>query len=170
MKMLLSTLILVCATSVALAQGPAKRGQGKNSQGKSAHVTPAAVEKPLTPNELAVAERVYVGRLPCELGQVVTITADAQSPGYFDLQLKKAKFRMFAVESKSGAVRLESLTGDAVWLQLSNKSMLVNSKLGQRMADVCTSPEQLLVAKAFETSPPPNLLGDPEPSAPPTKP
>lgn len=166
MKWLLPTLILVFATSAAMAQSAAKPNQGKSRQGKAAQVTQPVPERALTPTELAVAERVYVGRLPCELGQVVTLTPDAKSPGYFDLQMKKSRFRMFAVESQSGAVRLEALTGDAVWLQLSNKSMLVNSKLGQRMADVCTSPEQLLVAQAFEKSPPPGLLDDPVPTRP----
>ena len=155
MKFLLPTLILLGATSVAPAQ----------TAGKSSHSKPvqAAPERELTPAEQAVAGRVYTGRLPCELGQVVTITPDVNSPGFFQLTLKNTSFRMHAVESKSGAVRLDSVDGDAVWIQLSNKSMMVNSKLGKRVADVCTSPEQLLVAEAFEKTPPPSLLDEPAP-------
>jgi hypothetical protein len=128
-----------------------------------------APERELTAAELEVASRVYVGRLPCELGQTITITPDAKSPGYFDLTLKKTKFRMHAVQSKSGAVRLDAVSSDATWIQLSNKSMLVNAKVGQRMADACASPEQLLVAQAFEKAPPPSLFDEPAPAAMPTK-
>lgn len=158
MKFLLPALMLIGASSLALAQTP-----GKPSALKAAPPAQLAPERALTPAELDVASRVYVGRLPCELGQVVTITPDAKSPGYFDLTIKKMRFRMHAVQSKSGAVRLDAVSSDAVWIQLSNKSMLVNAKLGQRMADVCASPEQLLVAQAFEKTPPPSLFDEPAP-------
>ncbi len=165
MKFLLSTLMLLGASSVALAQTAAKP-----SPRKPAQAAPTAPERELTSAELEVASRVYIGRLPCELGQTVTITPDARSPGYFDLTLKKTSFRMHAVQSKSGAVRLDALSGDAVWIQLSNKSMLVNAKLGQRMADACASPEQLRVAQAFEKTPPPSLFEEPVPAAVPANP
>jgi len=158
MKPLLTFLILLGASGALLAQTPAKPTTGKRAV--------AAPERALEAAELAIAERVYVGRLPCELGQHVTLERDAQSPGYFNLTLKKSTFRMFAVQSRSGAVRLDAVSGDAVWLQLANKSMLVNAKLGKRMADVCTSPEQQLVALAFEKSPPPSLLDEPSPTKP----
>jgi hypothetical protein len=164
MKFLLPTLILLGATSVAMAQTPAKP-----SQRQPAQTAPAAPERELTPAELEVASRVYVGRLPCELGQTITITPDAKAPGYFDLTTKKLRFRMHAVQSKSGAVRLDAVSSDAAWIQLSNKSMLVNVKLGQRMADACTSPEQLLVAQAFEKTPPPSLFDEPAPTTAPTR-
>ncbi len=165
MKFLLPTLILFGASSLALAQTA-----GKPSALKPVPAAQVAPERELTPAELDVASRVYVGRLSCELGQIVTIAPDTRSPGYFDLKMKKMRFRMHAVQSKSGAVRLDAVSSDAVWIQLSNKSMLVNAKLGQRMADVCASPEQLLVAQAFEKTPPPSLFDEPAPVAVPNSP
>lgn len=164
MKFLLPTLILFGATSVALAQTPAKPSPPRQPA-KPIQAAQIAPERELTPAELEVASRVYVGQLPCELGQTVTLTPDAKSPGYFNLTLKKTNFRMHAVQSQSGAVRLDAVSGDAAWIQLSNKSMLVNVRLGQRMADACTSPEQLLVAQAFEKTPPPSLFDEPAPAA-----
>ena len=152
MKPLLSLLILLGLSSPLLAQTPVKPKAGKSAV--------AQPERALEAPELAIAERVYVGRLPCELGQYVTIEPDPNSPGYFNLSLKKFTYRMHAVQSKSGAVRLDAVGGDAVWIQLSNKSMLVNAKLGKRMADVCTSSEQQLVAQAFEKTPPPSLFDE----------
>lgn len=112
-----------------------------------------AAEAALTPGELAVAERVYTGRLPCELGSFVTVTADPKTPGYFDVLEGKQKFRMFPVETTTGAVRLEDKKAGAVWLQLGNKSMLMSQKLGTRLADECMSPAQTAVAAALKIQP-----------------
>lgn len=117
-----------------------------------------AAEAALTPAELAIAQRVYQGKLPCELGAFVTLTADPKAPGYFDVQHKNQKFRMFPVETSTGAIRLEDHQVGAVWLQLANKSMLMSQKLGKRLADVCVNPEQAIVAAHLIKNPAPNLL------------
>jgi len=121
-----------------------------------------AADAALTPGELAIAERVYVGKLPCELGAFVTLTPDAKSPGYFNVQVKNFKFRMFPVETTTGAIRLEDKKAGAVWLQLANKSMLMNQKAGQRLADACMSPAQVAVAEALEKNPARSVLDAPE--------
>jgi hypothetical protein len=112
-----------------------------------------AAEAALTPAEMAIAERVQVGSVPCELGTVVHLVADAKYPGYFNVQVKSLKYRMFPVETTTGAIRLEDKKAGAVWLQLANKSMLMNQKLGQRLADECMSPEQVAVAEALKKLP-----------------
>lgn len=117
-----------------------------------------AAEAAMTPAELAIAERVYVGSLPCELGASVTLTADTKAPGYFDMQGKNFKYRMFPVTTSTGAIRLEDQKAGAVWLQLANKSMLMNQKLGIRLADECMSPAQLAVAENLKTNPPVSIL------------
>jgi hypothetical protein len=96
------------------------------------------------------------------LGAFVTLTADSKSPGYFDVQLKNLKYRMFPVETSTGAIRLEDKLAGAVWLQLGNKSMLMNQKLGQRLADDCKSPDQALMAEMLIKNPVPSIL---EPTA-----
>ena len=120
-----------------------------------------AAEAALSPAELAIAELIYRGSMPCELGASVTVTADAKAPGFFDLQIKNLKFRMSPVVTSTGAIRLEDQHAGAVWLQLSNKSMLMNQKLGQRLADVCMNPEQVIVAELLIKSPAPGLLDGP---------
>ena len=117
-----------------------------------------AAEAALTPAEMAIAERVHVGKLPCELGASVTLTADAKYPGYFDMQGKNFKYRMFPVATSTGAIRLEDPKAGAVWLQLANKSMLMNQKLGIRLADECASPDQLAVAENLKLNPPVSIL------------
>jgi hypothetical protein len=129
---------------------------------KSAAVNVAAgieaAETAMTPAELAIAERVQVGKMPCELGASVTLTADAKNPGYFDMQGKNFSYRMFPVATSTGAIRLEDQKAGAVWLQLANKSMLMNQKQGIRLADECTSPAQLEVAQNLKLNPPVSIL------------
>lgn len=124
-----------------------------------------AAEAAMTPAELAIAERVQVGHLPCELGASVNLTQDDKAPGYFDLQGKNFKYRMFPVATTTGAIRLEDQKAGAVWLQLANKSMLMNQKLGIRLADECMSPTQVAMAEVLKRNPPPSVLDAPKPNA-----
>ena len=135
------------------------------STAKNMAVAIEAADAALTPAELSIAERVYVGKLPCELGADVTLTADTKNPGYFNVQGKNFKYRMFPVLTTTGAVRLEDRKAGAVWLQLANKSMLMNQKLGTRMADECASPAQVAAAEAIKLNPPVSVLDAPKPMA-----
>jgi hypothetical protein len=121
----------------------------------------SAVGNVLTPVELAIAKQVYTGKLPCELGASVNLKADVKTLGYFDVQLGHQTFRMLPVETTTGAIRLEDKTSGAVWLQLANKSMLMNHKLGQRLADECMSPEQSAMAMHLIKNPAPSVLDSP---------
>lgn len=117
-----------------------------------------AADAALSPAELAIAQNVYVGRMDCELGAFVNVSADGAAPGHFTVEGKGFKYRMVPVATSTGAVRLEDAKGGAVWLQISNKSMLMNQKLGQRLADECKSAEQVVVAEAIRKNPPISLL------------
>ena len=115
----------------------------------------------LSPAQLAVADRVALGKIPCELAAHVVIRPDPRGPGMFVLELGKQRFYMSPVITSTGAIRLEDPTAGAVWLQLGNKSMLMSQKLGKRLADACVSPDQALVAQALERNPAPSLLDAP---------
>jgi hypothetical protein len=125
----------------------------------------AAAEAALEPTELAIAERVHTGVMPCEMGTSVTLVSDPAAPGYFDIHGRNFRFRMVPVSTVTGAIRLEDRQAGAVWLQLPNKSMLMNQKIGQRMADGCMSQSQFVVAQAMKDAPPPDLLGTPVPAS-----
>lgn len=125
----------------------------------AAPVVAAAVTDPKQQD--VIADLVHTGRMVCELGNFVTVTPDPESSTRFIVQMKKITYRMSPVETTTGAVRLEDAQAGAMWLQLQNKSMLMNSKLGQRMADECQSPNQMAVAEAMKLAPPPSLLEAP---------
>ena len=117
----------------------------------------------LAPEQMAIAELVHTGQMACELGASVQVTPDSSAPGHFHVKGKGFAYHMVPVASQTGAVRLEDSQRGAVWLQIANKSMLMNQKLGQRMADECMSPQQFTVAEGFKKNPPPSLLDNPAP-------
>lgn len=149
--------------AVAKAEPTSSRAQLKSATNQVAAGIIAA-EAALSPAELAIAERVHTGRMPCELGAFVTVTADPATPGHFHVEGKGFKYFMSPVATTTGTVRLEDQKGGAVWLQIANKSMLMNQKLGQRLADECMSAEQVVVAEAIKKNPPVSVL-EPLPAA-----
>lgn len=115
-------------------------------------------DEPLGQEELSIAERVHHGSLPCELGATVRVEPDQAQPGYFNVHGKGFRFRMHPVATSTGAIRLEDKDAGAVWLQLANKSMLMDQKKGQRLADECANPDQMAYAAQMKTNPPPTLF------------
>lgn len=124
----------------------------------------AAAQSGLSSDVMAIAQRVHVGRIACELGAYVNVAADAQAPGHFHVEGKGFKYYMSPVPTSTGTVRLEDTKAGAVWLQIANKSMLMNQRLGQRLADECMSSEQVVVAESIKRNPPPSVF-DPLPAA-----
>ena len=153
-----------------VAKAPAKKSADNTNRtnlkttAKNVAAGIEAAEQALTPDELAIAERVHVGSLPCELGASVSLKPDGTAPGYFDVQGKNFKYRMFPVATTTGAIRLEDRKAGAVWLQLANKSMLMNQKQGVRLADECMSPAQVAMAETMKTNPPASVLDAPRPA------
>jgi hypothetical protein len=156
------------AAKQAAAKPPAKPVAPKYYYVKATPLVAAplaavAAQAPVPQVQAAAPEvgEVHTGRMVCELGNSVTVTPDPQQPSRFVVQMKKYTYLMTPVETTTGAVRLEDAQAGAMWLQLPNKSMLMNSKLGQRMADECQSDHQVAVAQRMKLDPPPSLLDQP---------
>ena len=127
------------------AKKPAKRAAKKPAKSKAAAPKPvpaAAVDQPLTEAEKNIAKLVHTGTISCDLNTKVSLEPDADNPGHFFLHMGKLRYHMRPMESRTGAVRLEDTRARALWLQLGNKSMLMDQKQGKRIADGCMSPEQ----------------------------
>jgi hypothetical protein len=84
-----------------------------------------------------LAEQFKGGRFDCEFDNSLTIVPNPAHPGYLTLTHKGTVANMLPVPTNTGALRLEGKASGLVWLQLPTKSMLMNNKLGQRMADEC---------------------------------
>jgi hypothetical protein len=180
MKRLIASSLILLAPAFVLAQAstestkqPAAKAAPKaapkktetssrtqlNSAANQAAAGVRAADMALTPAELAIADRIQTGQIPCELGASVSVEADAKSPGYFNVRGKGFSYRMHPVVTSTGAIRLEdNHDGGAVWLQLANKSMLMDQKAGKRLADECSTPAQVAVAEALKKNPAPSLI------------
>ena len=182
MKSVIASVVIFAAPALALAQTalPAKpaataAAKAKSSASKSPkevrrsalkaveEVTPIDGDPniKLSAEDLQVAQLVFVGTIPCELGASVTVTPSTRTPGFFTVQTAGSRFVMHPVESRTGAVRLEDPKAGAMWLQLGNKSMLMSQKLGKRLADECMSPAQVTLAEDLKNNPRPGLLDAP---------
>jgi len=170
-KQLLSCLLLTLAFAVPAAevfQPQTGKAGAKTKRSPVKAAVRATTEQQalapvvLSPEQLAIASKVLVGTINCELGLMVTMTPDAQSPGRFFLEMGRKRYALEPVVSSTGAIRLEEQASGAVWIQLGNKSMLMNQKEGKRLADECMNPDQLLVAQALERNPQPGLLDAPK--------
>lgn len=186
MKALVATLLIAAVPALSLAQAPAKpaaksaakpaaRPAAKpaakklNPEAQKAVEAATPLEDPdpsikLSEAQLEIAKRVYVGEIACELGAKVTVKP-LRREGFFLVSNKLNRFVMHPVESRTGALRLEDPQRGALWLQLGNKSMLMNQKVGQRLADECQSPEQSAFAEELKKNPI-NLLEPPKAAAP----
>lgn len=81
------------------------------------------------------AANLLTGDFYCELGNRVALAT--ASSGEAKLTWKGRSYSMTTVSTSTGAVRLEDKASGLVWIQIPAKSMLLNSKLGQQLANEC---------------------------------
>jgi Ni/Co efflux regulator RcnB len=148
------------AKSAEAKKAPPKRQVTRKAAKAVEEVTPISDDTNivLTESDLEVAKRVSTGKAQCELGADVTVTEDEKKPGFFTVTTKGLRYRMHPVESRTGAIRLEDPRAGAMWLQLDNKSMLMNQKAGLRIADECQTPAQIAFAEEMKKNPPKSLF------------
>jgi membrane-bound inhibitor of C-type lysozyme len=124
---------------------PAPQGQAQRQGQPQRQVQrkPAApVLAAATPEQMQAAERAHFGGYACEFDQTVDVKMNPKTPGYVDVEFKGRTITTKPVLSSTGALRLEDVTGRMVMIQIANKSMLMDTKIGQRVVDNCVHPEQ----------------------------
>jgi membrane-bound inhibitor of C-type lysozyme len=123
------------------AQGQqTQQRQQQRTQGQRPAAAPALAAA--TPEQMQAAERTHFGAYECELDQKLNVKMNEKSPGYVDVAFKGRTIVSKPVLSSTGALRLEDVTGRMVLIQIANKSMLLDTKIGQRLVDNCVHPEQ----------------------------
>lgn len=139
---------LAFASTAALAETPAKPAQPAK---KAAATKKAAADKPLPAADQAqldAANRAHLGTYQCDFNQTVDVAMNAKNPGYVDVKFKNRSWTMKPSISSTGALRLEDVKGVALFLQIANKSMLMDTKIGQRLVDACVHEKQRAAAEA----------------------
>ena len=127
---------------------PAKSANKAKPVKKAKAVPVPAPLADLSVEQLASAERVLTGAQQCEFDQTVAVEGAPEKAGYFHLRFKGKQYLLAPESTTTGAVRLEDKKAGVVWLQIANKSMLMNAKIGQRMVDECIHPSQQTPAPA----------------------
>lgn len=163
--------LILCAALPALAQtAPAKPAAAKPAPKAAAKAAPAKKTPPPPPEpvlvdadetQLAASERAYLGNYACEFKETVFIEKHPKVAGYINVAWKKHLFTMKPVLSSTGALRLEDVTGRTLMIQIANKSMLLDTKIGQRLLDDCVHPEQEKLIAAAKAA----KINDPEAEA-----
>lgn len=129
---------------VAMAKQSTKKATSRqqlDSQAKGLALATETVQT-INQNQLDIAARVLTGKADCEFDQAVDVQPIEGRPGFFKVGYKNASYTMTPEETTTGAVRLEDKKAGVMWLQIPSKSMLMNSKIGQRMVDACMHSEQ----------------------------
>lgn len=165
-KSLLASLILVaCGAAVAQTPAPAakpaaaKPAIAKPAAAKAAKAAPVKAVVPAAPvladaseEQIEAAKRAYLGMYECEFKQSVNLQPHPKAAGYVDVAWQKQVITMKPVLSSTGALRLEDVTGRTLMIQIGNKSMLMDTKLGQRLVDECIHPEQRALIEAHKAA------------------
>jgi len=134
-------------TAPKAAAKPAATKAAAKPAAKAPAEPPAA-----SPEQLAAAERVYYGTYQCEFGKTAEVATLPKYPGYAEVKSGKSTWLMKPVASSTGAIRLEDLKGQFLVIQIANKSMLFDSKSGQRVLDGCMNAAQKDVTDKMKTA------------------
>lgn len=114
------------------APAPVRREATRNA----APAAPAGrVPEGFNPYRIAFAPGAY----RCELGrsvQVRTVSADLRTTV---LGWGREEYTLRSVDARSGALRYEDPASGLVWIVLKDRSMLLDTRAGQRLANACRS-------------------------------
>jgi hypothetical protein len=100
----------------------------------------------------------YTGRMLCEDRVTVTISENTKQLHHYEIAIGKLKYKAVRVPTDSGAIRLENKSHHVVWLQMANKSMLLNEKAGKRLANNCRNDLQVASQRDLSQSTAPTVL------------
>ena len=120
---------------------------------KAAPVVPEAPLPAAGSEQLAAADMTHFGDYACDFDQTVQVVVAPKYAGYVDVNFKKQTWTMKPVLSSTGALRLEDVKGRMLMLQIANKSMLMDTQIGQRLVDGCVHEKQRMATAAAAGQP-----------------
>lgn len=124
---------------------------------RSSPLLPPPAEPVQTMAAQQATGEVWEGAYHCEHAEKVQLRPDTVAD-QVELQWKGLRWKMRRIDSRSGAMRLEDATARMVWIQLANKSMLLDQRQGRRLLDECQHDVQVQTAAQMKNNPPPALF------------
>ncbi|WP_119286823.1 hypothetical protein [Azohydromonas sediminis] len=144
---------LACAqsagTTAKVAAPQTKANRIAVQPARSAAPAPALAPVDLPPaggEQMAAASMAYYGEYQCEFNQTLNVAMNPRHDGYLDVSFRNRTYTMKPVLSHTGAVRLEDVRGQMLIVQIATKSMMIDTKLGQRVVDGCMHEAQRVAA------------------------
>lgn len=133
---------------------PAKASASRqqlDSKAKGLALATTVVES-ISETQLTIASRVLTGKADCDAHQTVSVDPVQEHPGHFRVSYKNDSYTMVPEETSTGAVRLVDRRAGVIWLQIPAKSMMMNSRIGQRVVDGCMHAEQRAAVNAVRAA------------------
>ncbi len=141
----LAVLLVLPAAAQTSAPTPAAKAPVKKPAARKRAPAAPVQEAPLAAagaEQLEAANAAHLGDYDCEFDQKVMLQPYAKAPGYIEVKQKAQAWVMKPVMSSTGALRLEDVKGRMLMIQIANKSMVMDTQLGQRLVDGCVHEKQ----------------------------
>ena len=156
------------AQTAAVAPKAGAKPAAKTAKPGAKTAAQAPAEAPLSAandEQKAAAGLAHVGDYACEFDQTVSVAAHTSHAGYIDMRHKTQRWVMKPVLSSTGALRLEDVKGRMLMIQIANKSMLMDTQIGQRLVDGCVHEKQRKAMADAASRPPGESLLQSNPAA-----
>lgn len=127
-------------TPVKLAKASVKHAKAKKNPAAAVAVVPPVIDEddiePDTKNSLSIDYN-------CELGNKLTVFQNADDDKHIALAWKKRIHRLQRIETTTGANRFENRKYGLLWIGIPAKSILLDTKKGQQLANECKNAKQM---------------------------
>ena len=135
-------LALPSLAQTAAPKAPAKMPAKTSAKARTPVPPPEAPLPAASSEQLDAANVAHLGDYDCEFDQKVTLEPYAKAAGYIEMKQKTKAWVMKPVLSSTGALRLEDVKGRMLMIQIANKSMVMDTQIGQRLVDGCMHEKQ----------------------------
>jgi hypothetical protein len=134
-------------TKKAPAKPVAKTSKTVKAAAPVAAVAAAAALPAANAEQMTAYNAAHLGSYDCEFNQKIMVEK-ASTDGYVNLKHQGQQWTMKPELSSTGALNMNDVKGRMRYLQIANKSMLMDASVGRRVVDGCQHDKQ----KAFEAA------------------
>lgn len=148
--------------STAAARAPSKAASAARSQARKATAAAGAAAA-ATAAAMALSDAdddqryafslTHLGDHACEFKRTLLVSPHPSHEGYVHVHFDRRVITAKPVLSSTGAIRLEDVRGQFLLLQIAFKSMLLDTRSGQRVADECVHARHLEARAAAAAAP-----------------
>ena len=145
MQKFLAACLAIASFSLPLTYGIAHAAPASKAKNvtKAVHKTqPKVVQGQPAEAEVINVAGLNSSHYNCALGNQFTVYKKSDDPSFIHLQWRNKMHRMLRTATTTGADRYEDRQTGLVWINIPAKSMLLDIKKGNQLANECRNPEQ----------------------------